>query len=352
MSYLDNVATANVIPAYASFNEAMYYVIESTEKDYTNMLMNIGLNELAIIESGNVLAIQEAEKNGFQRFIDNIVKFFQTMWGKVKGLFDKCLAGIKTKIDENKKRNLDKKLKKYSDKIDKLPDDKEFGKIFNYNDFSNDNWGKFAIDIEVYSKGCGSVLSFTDVDAAKAQLDRYNENFAKKFIGESKSFSDTAIKDVRKTVVENLRGKEVVINKKYLKDNLNNMCDYVTNYNTTIKPIKSAYNKAKKSFDDTIKLIKSTKEDPENKAQYAIMKEVLAPLKKSKEYMIAACQGLFTVCREKLMKESILLFKLSTSLEKQAKKDEKKEEAKKEEKKEDTSSTVQSEIANLFDWNL
>lgn len=352
MSYLDNVATANVIPAYASFNEAMYYVIESTEKDYTNMLMNIGLNELAVIESGNVLAIQEAEKNGFQRFIDNIVEFFKTMWGKVKGFFDKCLAGIKTKIDENKKRNLDKKLKKYSDKIDKLPEDKEFGKIFNYNNFSNNNWNEFASSIDMYSNGCTSILVFRDVDEAKAQIDRCNETFAKKFIGESKSFSETEVKDVKNTVVKNLRGEEVVINKKYLKDNLNNMCDYVTNYNSAIKPIKNAYNKAKKSFDDTIKTFKSAKENPDNKAQYAIMKEVLAPLKKSKEYMVAACQGLFTVCKEKLMKESILLFKLSTSLEKQAKKDEKKEEAKKEEKKEDTSSTVQSEIANLFDWNL
>ncbi len=350
MSYLDNVATANVIPAYASFNEAMYYVIESTEKDYTNMLMNIGLNELAVIESGNVLAIQEAEKNGFQRFIDNIVKFFQTMWGKVKGLFDKCLAGIKTKIDENKKRNLDKKLKKYSDKIDKLPADKEFGKIFNYSGILKGEWNHFADNIEGYAKGCINVIGFINVDMAKKQIEGYNERFAQKFVG--KSFSEIEVKEVKDKVVENLRGEEVAVTKKYLKDNVNDMCDFATNYNSTIKVIKSAYNKAKKSFDDTIKAIKSTKEDPENKAQYAVMKEVLAPLKKSKEYMIATCQGIFTVTREKLMKESILLFKLSTALEKQAKKDEKKEEAKKEEKKEDTSSTVQSEIANLFDWNL
>lgn len=351
MNYLENVSTINVIPSYASFNESMYYVIESIEKDYNNMLMDIGLNELAIIESGNIEAIHEAEKNGFKKFIDGIVKLFQTMWGKVRGLFDKCLNDIKSKVDENKKRKLGEKIKKFSERINKLPDGKEFGKINDYAGFAKDDWSKFAIDIEVFSKGCGSVLSFSDLDSAKKQLERYTSNFAQKMAG--KSFADCSVKEVKEAVVNNLRGEEVSITKKYLSDNINEMLDYATNYNSTIKNIKSAYNKAKKSFDDTIKTIKGTKEDESNKAQYAIMKECLGSLKKNKEFMIAACQGLFSVAREKLSKESILLYKMLNAFEKQAKKEEKKD--KKEDKVENSSegsSTVQSEIAQLFDWNL
>ena len=102
---MDLKTNMNLIPAFASVNESVYYVLEDNEKNFSEMIQKIGLNELAVYEStGSVILYEDkseeakaatGEKVNFvTKAGENIRAFFAKIMQKISELIQKVLTAI------------------------------------------------------------------------------------------------------------------------------------------------------------------------------------------------------------------------------------------------------------------
>ena len=108
-------ADMSVIPAHTlTFSENALYVAEAIERDFNEMIKNIGINELAVYESTGMQIVYEGEK--LKSFKEAIIKFFQEMWKKIKAAFE----AVMVKFNELRKKVNKLLPKNTSSDLDKL----------------------------------------------------------------------------------------------------------------------------------------------------------------------------------------------------------------------------------------
>ena len=91
MSYENVIAETktnmNLIPSYASMNEAVFYILEENERNFSQMIQNIGLKELAVYESTGSVLLYEADSAESKAAEGEKVNFVAKAWANLRAAF-------------------------------------------------------------------------------------------------------------------------------------------------------------------------------------------------------------------------------------------------------------------------
>ena len=303
------------IPSYASIEEATMYLIEATETDYNQMMASIGVDDLMQIkESGYTVAVNEAGK--IKGVIDKIIAWFKAQWEKVKGLFGKALEFFQKQVDKFHDKISEARLKNIENKIANMKADKKFGKTYEYKQYQAEMDGHGTIfsnlisldsalyrELEKFSDSFKGDDEF-DGDSAKATLDAHFERFASVFGGNDK----TKESDLKKKMIEYMRGKEIEIDKSYIQAHYKEMVENCRVFGRTRRGLKKKMDGEKKRISNSVKSIKkaSGKEDGFAKAF-----SVFSPyIKKARVYANMCCGVVLSETKHKMMKEMSALNRL------------------------------------------
>lgn len=342
MNELNDVKFRNVIPAYASLDESALYVIERSESDFAEMMKQIGLKELGVLESTGTQIVYEGAN--MKELVGKIVKWLQDRWADIHGLFNKALNFFKGKAEEFKTKMRNKKVDGLKKRAEKLVD-KDFGKTYEYTDFDAivEGTGALWTAVDKFSKGINdlqwkydSVKNDTtagDANDMKDQMETMKEELLKAF-GLETSATEANVKDA---VRDQIRGKEVTINKAYIVNNIEKAFDDSSNYNKTAGKVKKQFAKVKKTFDEDIKSVK--KERKSVNSSYLNM--YLPYLKFGKNTVAAISGATVQTIKEKMTTDMRLVLKVAVS---KTEKEVKTESAMLE------STTYQTELASLFNF--
>lgn len=345
MSELMDVKFRNVIPAYASLDEAALYVIERSESDFNEMMKHIGLTELGVLESTGSQMVYEG--GNLKGLIDKIVEWLKQRWADIQGLFNKALNFFKQKAEEFKTKTQDKKFDKLKKKVDLLKD-KEYGKTYEYSQFENIANGTGALwdALNKFQKGINDLqatfmnykddTTSTEVNDMREKMDTMKSDLFSAF-GVDNSAKES---DIKEKVKEWIRGKEVTINKKYIQDNLQEMFTSSTEYNKTAKKVKNQLNAIKKAIDADIKAVKKERQT----ANETYLNVYLPYLKFGKNVTTAIAGATIQTIKEKMSIDQRIILKLIVA------KTGKEDGTPKTESAVMESSTIQTELASLFNF--
>lgn len=342
MNELD-VKYRNVIPAYASLDEAALYVIERSESDFNEMMKQIGLKELGVLETTGTQVVYEGAK--LKELVATIVKWLQDRWADVQGLFNKALNFFKGKVEEFKTRTQGKKLADLKARANKLVD-KEFGKTYEYASFNEivEGSGSLWSAVNSFQKGINELqwkytsvkddTTATDANEMKEKMDEMKTSLLKAFDLEASAKES----DVKEAVKKTIRGKEVTINKAYIQNNIEGMFDSAVNYSKISGKVKKQFNVIKKGFDEDIKAVKKERKT----ANESYLNMYLPYLKFGKNVTTAIAGATIQTIKEKMSTDMRMVLKLAVS--KTEKAEAKNESAVME------STTYQTELASLFNF--
>ena len=328
MSELDNVlCVENAIPSYASINESGFYALNAIEENYSEMMVSIGLNELALKESG-VEPVNEADS-----IIDKIIGFFKAAWKKIQDTFEKFLNAIKKRIDELNTKFKNKKVPEFKKTVDAIIKSGEKVKFNSITDWKN--LDAYAGDVKSYS-AMGAILGI-DPDATATDDESAMEKLKGK-IATAASADSGEIKDVKAAAEKFFTGGEKVkVDIAFVKSNADKLFVTVVDLAKSKSNVKSAYKEEKKVVDDAIKGIKKNKD--------AISKEKLSQYK----YMIQASTAINNVALSSLGKQFREYAAITAKVNMAGFKAKFAKDGK---KAVGESATFQSEVASLFDWDI
>ena len=86
----------NLIPAYASMNEAVFYVLEDNENNFSQMIRSIGLRELAVFESTGSVLLYEADSEESKAVAGEKANFVSKAFANMRA----ALAHLMEKLDQ------------------------------------------------------------------------------------------------------------------------------------------------------------------------------------------------------------------------------------------------------------
>lgn len=348
MSELDNVQYRNIIPAYASLDEAALYVIERGELEFNEMMRHIGLTELGVLETTGTQMVYEETK--LKSLIDTIVGWLKQRWADITGLFNKALNFFKQKSDEFKKKTQDKKLDKLKKKVEFLKD-KEYGKTYEYSQFENivNGTGVLWDALNKFEKGINDLQATfmnykddetaTEVNDMREKMDTMKSDLFSAFNLDNSAKES----DIKAKVTEWIRGKEVTINKAYIQSNIDSMFNSATDYNKTAKSVKKQLNKIKKDIDNDIKAVRKERKT----ANESYLNAYLPYLKFGKNVTTAIAGATISAIKEKMSVDQRIILKLIVA---NTGKEEKEDGSVKTESAVVESSTIQTELASLFNF--
>lgn len=319
----------NVVPSYAPFCESYYYLQESTEADWNALQREIGINELGILEATGTEVVYEANDDETKKVNSKIVQFIVDQWEKVKGLFQKLLENIQKKMSGAKEKFKGNTIAKIKTRLSE-------GNVTRlYKDGEAKVLGKFA----PYT-GLDKVAGFST--------------------GELKAKADYGESDIDAYL---RGGQDFDVKIDWVKKNIDTIVNYAFEFKFTKKSIVSAYNEAKKGYDQDIKDAKSAGGD-NTKEKIEKIKEHVKKL----NALSSACTKLFierqTRALSILTKVAVLTLGKSAE-QKEAERQEKAQNKadKAAEKKEKVNASAEmegtpivesysTEVEKLFNWNF
>ena len=319
----------NVVPSYAPFCETYFYLQEATEKDYNQLMFDIGIQELGVLEATGSEIIYEADEEKAASVKDKIIAFIKAQWEKVKGAFDKMLKAIQEKMAAAKAKfsgNVIAKIKKNLEAGRLKDKEKGFGKFAKY-----DGLDKIA------------ALSASALKTEEATTD-----------------ADVSIDELKKKY----RGEEFDVDRQWIASNVDFIVKTALDFKFAKGSILKGYNDVKKGFDEEIKKVKVGPVEVKVKTDAA--KAHVKTLNKIASAAVALyverqsrALGLLTKVavgtlaksetEKAVAKEDKEAKKAAKAAEKEAKKAGKKEEAKQEAA---VMESYTSEIEKMFDWNF
>lgn len=329
-------ADTSVIPAYSmSFAENALFVAEAVEKDFNTLFQNIGIQELAVFESTGVQVVYENEK--LDKFKDSIVKFFQTMWEKIKGAFEAVLK----KFEELKKEAMKKIVKFSKSDLDKLDPEKKFGKTHKFDiddiekDIYGDNAKKYAQEVtDKFTKYLDNMENVKeDIAETKEEL---LADVCKKVSGLYVDNTKEMTEEIGKRV-----GDEVEADLDFVKDNFNDIYDVVIN-GSTVRQIKALYKGSKEFIFNAIKAVKKY-DDERTKAaaaEVSVLKNIAMAMNIANGKRLDVYKRRYGEYRNILVRVAIALGKVKDS----------KKEDKKEESVGESVSYQLNRIDSMFNW--
>lgn len=327
-------SVVNVVPSYAPFCETYFYLQEATEKDYNQLMFDIGIQELGVLEATGSEIIYEADEEKAASVKDKIIAFIKAQWEKVKGAFDKMLKAIQEKMAAAKakfsgnviakiKKNLEAGRLKETDKDGAV---RSFGKFAKY-----DGLDKIA------------ALSASALKTEEATTD-----------------ADVSVDELKKKY----RGEEFDVDRQWIASNVDFIVKTALDFKFAKGSILKGYNDVKKGFDEEIKKVKvgpvevKVKTDAAKAHVKTLNKIASAAValyveRQSKALGLLTKVAVGTLAKsdteKAVAKEEKDAKKAAKAAEKEAKKAEKKGEAKQEAA---VMESYTSEIEKMFDWNF
>ncbi len=295
-------AEKNVIPSSATLAEASYYVLQSIEEDYNDLMRGMALNELGVLEATGVEVVYEDAV--LTEATDKVAGFTEKNYGKVKGMYEKFLTDQKSKVDSLKAKIPEAKSKKIIGSCLNDIADKEYAKSYSYANLesvkSGNNGNKICKGIDYLQKAASTVSA--------ANVDEIKSKFAN-IIGAS----SPALKDVKAAAITYLRGsdKSFSIDKAKVVANFDSMWKSVFDYKTIASEVKGCLNATKTAFNG---LAKSTKVGGDD----AVTKERIKFQKYAAEAIVVLNNAVLLVYTEQLNTNRKVVWKAASQCLKNA----------------------------------
>ena len=225
-------ADTNIIPEDASINEATYFVLESIQEDFNNLMKDFALNELGIFEStgceiiyeGSTLAETKAKIKGF----------VEKSWAKDKGQFENFLQYC-------------------NDKTNTIKDNVNGNKIKNSvlsSEVTKNRKGCYSYTgLEEYKAGKGKIAEGVQfLKASTGKVDASNFEDMKKQFANIIGASSPSISNVKKAAIANFKGEKKDLSAEQIKANLPAMWDIVWDFKKAASEVKQAYSSSNSTF--------------------------------------------------------------------------------------------------------
>ena len=340
-----------MIPRWASFDEAVFYVLEHGEENYQEMMRGFALDELGYVAEAK--EIKPDSESRIKQIKDTVITFIKKKVKEFMALCNDFLQKMKKTIAKTLDKGFYKMRNKIKENVDNLKDKKygktyAYPKYYSYVDGNGDNIDELNAAFEltaVVSNAIGKndiADMEKDIEAGKARF--YTAVHAKQGAKES---------EVRKGLITWFRcgsSKEstVDVDKAYIKAAIEDgMIDIATNYNKLSSCVSTQVKKFKKAMDNNEKQVKADKKN--NSSVYGVL---MPALRFASSMMMVTQSAFMSVIREKTMKDIFILTRLSTVSTKKKEATNEAAEGMEKEQPIEESSSYQSEIASLFDFSF
>lgn len=244
-------ADTSVIPSFAmTLVEQSMYVAESTERDYNALMESIGVEEISIYESTGEEVVYEGAS--FANLKEKFIRFFQALWARIKGLYDRLLKEFEKKHKEQ--------MEKLSAPVDlsKLKDVDES----KYNKVKIHKFEGLDDAIDKIGNNCNSLLdAVNNYKAANDGTDTLGFDVVKKLTSGVADVNGGSLTEVAKEIKDKLYGEVFNIDYNWVNSNWNKVKDIVISGKDFKKDIRAGYKANKKVIDKIIKQIKGYKSD-------------------------------------------------------------------------------------------
>jgi len=290
-------------PSYVSLSESLNYVLEANEKDFTTLIENIGIKELAVFEStGSVVLYEEGDEND-DEVKEEKFNFIEKAWARVKAFFEKILNQIKATITNILNKKINRKKEDLAKAVAKMNDGYEV-KTYTYSG--------------VKAKITGS----------EKEVDTYKKL-------DTRSFGYSFDKDTTTKYKEKMRGSELSITKKNIGGMLDEIIQYSTDFKANQNKLSAIYKAAKENYEAVIKQYKSNKGDN---------KEQLSNMRTAVQLATTHCNIALSTYYEMFGTYTKVIVDLNKILKKETSE-------KKDDKAKVNESAFDTELSSLFDWN-
>ena len=298
----------SVIPAHTlTFSENALYVAESVERDFNEMFETIGVNELAVFESTGMQIVYEGKS--LKDLKDTVIEFFKKLWGKIKAFFEDVIAKFNSLSKEVKKRLPDIGSKD----LDKLPDDKKFGRTHNFGKSRATSYGINAKDFaEEVSNKFEKLSKESELDSQKvAELaNELEEQICSKISGID---GVKTSKEMLDSMTKTLLGDEIEADKKFVKDNFSTIKGIVMN-GLTIDVVKKKYKESRQFIDECIKTAKGYTDERAKVAssEIKVLKSIGQCMNQANAKGIDICKRRYNEYRNILVRVAVALGKVDS----------------------------------------
>lgn len=308
-------ADLDTIPSeFTTFSELALFVAEGTEKDYNDMMQEIGVNELAVFEStGQFIVYEGAEGDGL---VAKAVNLFKKIWEKIKGAFTRILNWF----DERKRQKDVQFIAKVKAKmstalanIAKSDPSRKFGAIHEL---------KKEISVKPYVDRAHSMME----NVEKSMLDGVNKDSDIGALKDEKmesvvktvtGYNGTTFGDIKQDFVNDLIDEnETDITAGNIGSYYDKFCKTVLDQVSARRAIKEAYNSEKKLIDAAItKAKKQRKSARKDKADFMV-KAYAAQITVFKEIILClhSCSSIcLDVLKRNYNESKMILIKVSNA---------------------------------------
>lgn len=262
-----------------TFYEQSLYIAERTEAAFNELFENIGINELAVYESTGETIIYEGSK--LQDFKNNVIKVFQSIWAKIKGMYDK----VTEYFDKKRKAFLsevhDLYLDNWKECLNLIPE-KGLGKVHDASDNTKDFEQEFlsnALDVQDEINNTLDKLLKSSSEDLASDIKDAKSNIEEKIVSTISGASASTLSDAKKELREKLLGKEVTADKAWVGAHIFEAIDFVMKSGVK-KGLQNMYKNEKKNIDKTISELKKIKDEsmPVATAKISLFKNVITVL--------------------------------------------------------------------------
>lgn len=342
---MEMIKASHIIPDYASIEESALYVIEHMESNFTEMMQQIGIEELHSVEETGLVLESEDES---EKKVNKIIEWLKSIWAGIKGLYEKALNGIKKHI-ETLNNKISSKIKNNLQKAaDNLKEDAKFGEGFEWKRYTDVINGSDSIwtAIDEFGKVADHLSYNPDV---KYSVDNTKEDIKK---AKDKMFSKINIDGITAEnatgkISEAIKGDKITIDKAYVKANFADLYTAAFDYSKTAGSLKKSINTIKKSFDQSINNVKGWK----NKENKAGVKEQISAIKDAKKMYVCLSSSVVSCLAQRHNEAARVMLKIALAVKA---KEEKEAKAKDAESAKHESAIVpasfQTELTSLFDF--
>ncbi len=341
---MEMIKASHIIPDYASIEESALYVIEHMESNFTEMMQQIGIEELHSVEETGLVLESEDES---EKKVNKIIEWLKSIWAGIKGLYEKALNGIKKHI-ETLNDKISSKIKNNLQKAaDNLKEDAKFGEGFEWKRYTDVINGSDSIwtAIEAFGKKAENM---------KYQPNEYSASATKSFVNDAKDAMFGAMKidgitaeNATGKISEAIKGDKITIDKAYVKANFADLYTAAFDYSKTAGSLKKSINTIKKSFDQSINTVKGWK----NKSNKSIVKEQISAIKDAKKMYVCLSSSVVSCLAQRHNEAARVMLKIALAVKA---KEEKEAKAKDAESAKHESTIVpasfQTELTSLFDF--
>ena len=250
---------SSIIPNFTStFLENSMWIAEAAEVEFNEMFKKIGVDELSIYESTGEVVVYEGAK--LKAAKEGFIKFFQGLWKKIKGAYDRVLQYFETKRKEANESIIKDvnaadiaRLESKEAKSGKI----SFGTIHTYpkGEVAESMGAKAGAYAQKVSQEWKAAVGKSDEDK-----ENLKKNISERIISEVYGNGAKDLAAAKRILREQCLGEEVNVDIPYIKSHLEEMKSVVLK-GSTKDAIKKSFQQSKTIIDNCISECKKFDDD-------------------------------------------------------------------------------------------